>query len=240
MSEAEEKGLSPPQGAVKSYDQLLKLMETRSIPKVDIEFLKNQTIASGNEGKIISGLKFLGLIDKDGNPKEEINSLCVKGELRKENIAKIVRKAYAKLFDVVKLDLANADSDTLINVFKTDYGMGSLTTAKVGALVFVYFAEQADIPLSQDIKNKLSVSKEGLKKINQEKTKKPTIKRKLQEDKSKEDEDERPPLAPTVLARFELVGTGYVDIKDETDFEIAEAYWKALRRKLDIHGDEKS
>lgn len=207
-------------------------METRAIPKVDIEFLRNQTIASGNEGKIIAGLKFLSLVDKEGNAKEEMNSLCVRGDVRKENLSKIVRKAYTKLFDFVKLDLENADTDTLINVFKSDYVMGSLTTAKNAALVFVYFAKQANIPLSEDIKNNLSKTNDTHGVPAHEKVKKPAdIQNKSKEGSFKEKKD-IPSLPNDALARLELVGTGYVIIKDKNDFEIAEAYWKALRRKL--------
>jgi hypothetical protein len=41
-------------------------------------------------------------------------------------------------------------------------------------------------------------------------------------------------LPKEVLARFELKGTGYVDIKSKDDYEIAKAYWKALAKKLEI------
>ena len=151
-------GFLPPQGVVVWYDILLGLLENRQISKVDRAFLQNQEpkIASGNEHKLIAGLKFLGLIDKDGNATEAMNSLSLKGEKRRENLEKVVRKAYCLLFEKVKIKLEEVDSDTLINSFKTDYKMKSITTAEQAARIFVFLAQQAGITLSQPILDRLS------------------------------------------------------------------------------------
>jgi len=48
------------------------------------------------------------------------------------------------------------------------------------------------------------------------------------------------PLPETVLARLELKGTGTINIKDKTDFEIAKAMWNALMIKLGIKEEKDS
>jgi hypothetical protein len=234
MSETEEKvSHLPPQGAVKPYGEFLKLLETRQVPQIDISFLKDHKIASGNEGKFIAGLKFLGLIDKDRNATEDMNSLCVVGEKRKENLAKVVRRSYSLLFDTLKLDLEKADSDTLINAFKTDFKMGSVSTARQGAQIFVFLAQQAGISLSPQIEEKLSVSVERAKKLS-EVAKQPRGKKHEKGPPQGTPEDMHKPLMDDVLARFELKGTGYVDIKDKDTYELAKAYMKLLAKKLEI------
>jgi len=231
LSDAEAvAGVAPPQGSVKWYDDFLKILESRNVAKVDKTFLQNQSMASGNESKMISGLKFLGLIDKEGNATETMNSLSVKGEKRKENLEKVVRTAYSLLFDVVKIKLEEADSDTLVNCFKTDYKMGSLTTAEQGARIFVFLTQQAGIPLSQSIVEKLAVSLERAKALSQT-ARKPRAQKPIPEPQAGQIIRKLP---EEVLARFELKDTGYVDIKSKDDFEIAKAYWKALAKKLGI------
>ena len=136
----------PPQGTVRWYEDFLKLLETRKVTKVDREFLQNQGIASGNEYTIIAGLKFLGLIDKEGTAKEAMETLSVVGEKRKENLGAVVHKAYSLLFEGVKIDLEHSDPDTLVNCFKSDYKMGSPTTAGNAARIFVFLAQKAECP----------------------------------------------------------------------------------------------
>jgi hypothetical protein len=233
MGEAEEKGTNAPQGAVKSFVEFLKLLETRQVPKVDKSFLHDHGIASGNEYKFMAGLKFLGLTDNDGKATEDMNSLCVVGEKRKENLAKVVRRAYSLLFDVLKLDLEKADSDTLINAFKTDYKMGSVQTAKQGAQIFVFLAQQAGIPFSQQIQENLSVSLERAKKIS-EVAKQPREKKLEGKPSQITQKGKQETLPSDVLARFELKGTGYVDIKDKDTYELAKAYMNLLAKKLEI------
>jgi len=222
----------PPQGSVVWYDDLLKILETRKITKVDKGFLQDQKIASGNENKMIAGLKFLGLIDNEGNASEAMDNLSVVGGKRVENIEKVVRNAYSLLFDEVKIDLEKAEPDTLINCFKTDYGMGSITTAKQAAKIFVFFAQKAGITLSKSITENLAVTKKRKRPIGVSRRKK------KERSESKGVEEMQEQLSEDVLARFTLKGTGYVDIKDKDTFGIAKAYLKVLSKKLGITEEE--
>ncbi len=237
MSETEEKSLSPPQASVKSYDELLKLLENRTIPRVDVAFLRDHSIASQNESKFIAGLKFLGLVDKDGNATEDMNNLCNVESKRKENLEKTVRTAYSLLFEGIKIDLSNADSEVLVSAFKNDYKMGSMNTAVKGAKVFAYFAQKAGIPISEAILTKLAPSIATKKK--------PTVPKNKPK---REPQKGKPPIANAhtealpadVIARFELSGTGHVDIRSKEDFAIAKAYWITLCKKLGISDKDAS
>lgn len=222
-------GLLPASGSPMWYDALLKLLESRQITKIDKAFLENQDpkIASGNESTLIAGLKFLGLVDKDGNAKEAMSSLSLKGEKRKENLEKVVRTAYSLLFDEVKLNLAEANADTLTNCFKIDYKMGSLTTAERASRVFVFLAQQAGIPLSESIAGELGASRE--RKATTRKPREPNRGNEPKSPASKQDQ-----LSEEVLARFTLKDVGSVDIKDEDTFGLAKAFFKVLAKKLGI------
>lgn len=227
-------GFRPPQGSVVWYDFLLKLLETRKVPSVDRKFFQDQNVASGNEGKIIAGLKFLGLIDNEGGSTEAMDSLSVVGDQRKKNLQNVVRKAYSLLFEEVEIDLEKADANTLINSFKTDYNMGSLTTAKQAAKIFVFLAQRANIALSQSIIEKLAVS--------QVRKRPPPTARRRRKPKESEttgtQEVVQEQLSEEVLARLTLKGVGYVDIKDKDTYQIARAYLKVLSKKLDITEEE--
>lgn len=232
-------GFLPAQGSTVWYDTLLKLLESRQITKVDKAFLENQDpkIASHNETKLIAGLKFLGLIDKEGNATEAMGSLSVAGDKRKENLQKVVRTAYCLLFVEVKMDLEKAEANTLINSFKTDYKMGSLRTAKDGAKIFVFLAQKAEIALSESIVKELSTSLER-KRTTQPVSRKP---RQAKEDEQRSaGEGRQEPIPEEALARFTLKGVGSVDIKDEDTFGLAKAFMKVLAKKLGIAEKEES
>jgi hypothetical protein len=222
--------VGPPFGAIKSYSDFLKLARRIKIDKVDVQYLRTHEISSkGNESKVVNGLKFLGLIDKDCIATEKMIGLNLEGEEFQDHFEKVLREAYADLFDTVK-DLEKAKPQDIVNCLKGDYKMAP-TTAKKGAQVFVFLAQKAGIKLSEEIAKELGVSEE------REKAERRPIRKRRQEittilTKGK--------LSEEVLARFELKDTGYVDIKNRDDFEIAKAYWKALGKKLGITEKEES
>lgn len=221
--------IGPPQGSVVWYDALLGLLEARNITKVDKGFLQDQKIARGNEYKVIAGLRFLGLIDDENNATEAMDSLSVVGAKRRENVKKVVRSAYSLLFDEVKIDLEKAEPNVLINCFKTDYKMGSITTAKQAARIFTFLAQKAEIALSNSIVDEPTIRER----------RRPTRTRRRKKKKPTGDEEVKEQLRKDVLARLTLKGTGYIDVKDKDTFGIAQAYMKMLSKKLRID-EEKS
>lgn len=234
MSETEKATVFlPPQGAAVWYDTLLKLLENRQIQKVDKAFLENQEpkIASHNEGKLIAGVKFLGLIDKDGNATEAMSDLSLKGEKRRENIGKVVRKAYVLLLDEVKIKLEDVDSNTLINTFKTDYKMKSIQTAEQAARIFVYFAQQAGIPLSQSILDNLSTSLEKSKKL-AEIAKKPRGTKKTEEEPRENEEEE---LQEKGMYVGKLGDNIFIKLRKSNDRNTREKIAKHAKTLIDLY-----
>lgn len=230
-SKTEASALRPPQGAVSWYSAFFKLLETRQVVKVDKKFLQDQGIASGNERKMVPGLRFLGLIDKDGNSTAEMDSLSVMGEKRRENFEKVVRTAYHTLFEEIKINLEQASAETLVNSFKTDYQMGSLTTARQGAQVFAFLCQKAGILLSKTIIIDLTSNTERKKPGGGGAVKPRAPKGKLPQSEETAPTEQLPEQA---LGRLTLKDIGYVDIKDGDTLDIAKAYLKILSKKLEI------
>ena len=163
--------LQPPYGSVKWYDDFFKLLERLDISEVNLPFLKTHKIASGNEYKLVTGLKFLDLINEDGTATERLRSLRLTGETFTENFQKMVRDAYAVLLKTVK-DLEKAMPNDVVNTLIDKYGMAR-STAKRGAKIFIFLAQKAGIPISTQLaefrKKELEVTRERKKKKAKEK-----------------------------------------------------------------------
>jgi len=129
-SSATVKQLSPPYGGVAWYTSFFELLERVQIDKVDVSYLETNKIASGNEYKVVNGLRFLGLIDEKGNATDKMKSLKVVGDEYKKNLEKIVREAYIGLIN--KVDLEKAKPEDIINTLINEYGMAR-RTAQEGA-----------------------------------------------------------------------------------------------------------
>jgi hypothetical protein len=228
-------GFSPPQGSPSWYGALLKILETKQITRVDKKFLENQEpkIASGNETKLIAGLKFLGLVDKEANATQAMNNLALKGETRRENLDNVVRKAYCLLFDVVKIKLEESNANELINSFRTDYKIKSLTTAEQAAKVFVFLAQQAGIPLSKSIIEELTVS-QGERKAKKEEDKQ--LKGKPKSDRHIEEKGKYT-LIPEGMHKIEYEDTFIVFLK-KGDRKTREKVARVVKQFIDTYVEE--
>lgn len=102
---------------------------------------------SGSDAfQTIAALKFLGIIDKDGNKTDRMNKLQLKGEEHTQAILEIVKSAYKKLFDTVE-EANKLDKDDLFNDFISVYGLsGRLATTAVPN--FLWLAKQAGLEVS--------------------------------------------------------------------------------------------
>ena len=113
------------QGAlIHAFEQLRK----SAPPKVDAGYLQRFNIARANESYVISILRFLGIIDENGNRIEDnSNYLYGNEEAFKAGLEKALRTAYSALFDEMN-DALEADRDTLIHWFRSS----DKTSALVG------------------------------------------------------------------------------------------------------------
>jgi hypothetical protein len=92
----------------------------RNVPaKVDASYLQRFNIAPANESYVISILRFVGLIDEDGN-RVEANTGFLYGndEGFKEGMEAALRAAYSDLFADMGDDALDADKTTLTHWFR--------------------------------------------------------------------------------------------------------------------------
>lgn len=139
----------PPYGAVSWYENFFSLLERVQIDKVDAIFLKtNNVVSASNVYSVINGLKFLDLIDDEGNATSRMNSLKVVGGEYKKNFQKMVEEAYTSL--ISKVELEKALTDDVINRFIREYDM-TRSTATQATKIFVFLARNAGLTLSEQL-----------------------------------------------------------------------------------------
>jgi hypothetical protein len=81
--------------------------------------LQRFSIAPANESYIISILRFLGLIDEEGDPRDENTGFFFGGdEVFKPGLEQKLRDAYSPLFDEMGDDALTAEKDALTNWFR--------------------------------------------------------------------------------------------------------------------------
>lgn len=93
----------------------------KSFPKkVDAETLKRLGIAPSNEGYVIQTMKFLGLIDKEGQQSESGITLFTTHDDEKfaAGLEPMIRSAYADLFELRGDDAWTLDRGALITFFR--------------------------------------------------------------------------------------------------------------------------
>lgn len=97
--------------------------------KVDAGYLQRFSIAPANESYMISILRFLGLIDEEGDRRDEQTGFFFGGdEVFKPGLEQTVRDAYSNLFDEMGDDSLTAEKDALVNWFRAS----DKTSALVG------------------------------------------------------------------------------------------------------------
>jgi len=144
--------IKPPYGSVSAFKKFLDLLDKVTIEKVTTEIVRKYNLCSEkNEYKLVNGLRFLGLINENGEATEKLRALQLEGKLG-ENLNKVLRETYNKIFD--KVNLEKASREILINSFMTEYKMGK-GTAREGARIFVYLCQRAGIPLSKELQTTL-------------------------------------------------------------------------------------
>ncbi|MFC1944180.1 DUF5343 domain-containing protein [Chloroflexota bacterium] len=139
--------LSPPYAPWSEMEKVLKRLRGFRPPCVDIAFLQTHRIAPRNERAVINALKFLGIIDADGVPTELLARLKGGDSEYRENLAAIVKSAYADLF--ARVDIQDADVQTLRSYFMTQKVGQSVVPKCTRFLIGI--AREADMELSLDL-----------------------------------------------------------------------------------------
>jgi hypothetical protein len=125
---------------VKTFERFRK-----QFPKeVTASTLRQLGVAPKNETYVINILRFLGLIDENGNKVEEKAKAFLQHEDNKfsEQIAELVESAYKPLFDLYGLDAWEAGRDKLVTYFRTTDGSSDVV-GKRQAITFTALASLA-------------------------------------------------------------------------------------------------
>ena len=104
---------------------------------INVDMLKRLGMAKGKEGLAVHALKFIGVIDEEGNPTNEFDNLKKDYQT---TLKKLVEASYAELFSLIPSKLAN--QARLVKFFGE-----SVETAEYQAKLFVWFCKQAGIEL---------------------------------------------------------------------------------------------
>jgi hypothetical protein len=109
----------------------------------------NRTVFPGQSGgvqnQLLTGLKFLGLIDEKGRPTQALKDLTVEDEsARKQALAEVLRASYR---DVFELDIARTTPKELSDTMVASYNVSGDTREKA-VRFFLAAAQYAGIQLS--------------------------------------------------------------------------------------------
>jgi len=96
---------------------------------------------------LLSTLKFLNLVEKNGKTTPALQSLQMRGEEFKSNLEEVVRNAYAELFS--KIDPARDSRANIMNFFMKHYGI-SPSGAEKATTLFHDLCGEAGIPTLQE------------------------------------------------------------------------------------------
>ncbi len=106
-------------------------------------------LAGGVQSQLLTGMRFLGLITKDGKPTDALRAFAVRDEPeRKKQLAKILKDSYPALFD---LDLSKTTEGELRDQMSASYGVAGATTDRA-LRFFIAAAKFAEIHISSHVK----------------------------------------------------------------------------------------
>lgn len=162
--------LKPPYGNVSWYKKFFELIRSKSWEKIDIPIVEANIIGGPNATMLFRGLRFLGFVEENGKTTTKLKDLRVRGEEFKQNLKKVVEEAYTDFLKTVAVE--QAKPEYVVNYFIKSYGYGE-ATAQQAMKIFVYLAQEAAIPISQELLSG-KIEKPPTQRIPAEKRKKET------------------------------------------------------------------
>lgn len=160
-------------------DEFLKLIKRVRIDKVDRKWIANNNLCGeSNASKVVTGLKFLKLIDVEGNAvAANINQLKLEGDPYKIALQKIAKDAYKDLLSTV--DITKAYPVDVLNYFISTYQY-SKQQAQGALALFLHLAKQAELQLSNDLSKRKTTSETSKKSVPATDSRKPRKSRSTQ------------------------------------------------------------
>jgi hypothetical protein len=139
---------APPYFAWKTLLNTIERMQEHGPPnRIDRSFLSN--MSGAGQSQFMSGLRSLGLIDKDGVVQDALKDLVNKPDERRALIGRILRERYP---EAVELGKTTATTGELMDVFRKHYGVQGDTARKAIAFYLKAARYAEDIPLSPHFK----------------------------------------------------------------------------------------
>lgn len=97
----QDKTYNPIYITIPSLKRLIDLLSTRNLPKITVGDLESRKFAKSTGFQAIQGLKFLGVLDADGNTTEKARIFSMQGSGKEEKLEELIREAYSLLFATV-------------------------------------------------------------------------------------------------------------------------------------------
>jgi hypothetical protein len=147
MSQITEEVVASKYPYISSAGPMIKTFERfrKQFPReVTASTLRQLGVAPKNETYVINILRFLGVIDENGNRVEERARAFLQHEDEKfsEHIAELVESAYKPLFDLYGSDAWEAGRDKLVTYFRTTDGSSDVV-GKRQAITFTALSSLA-------------------------------------------------------------------------------------------------
>jgi len=144
--------INPPYGSVNRLRSMFELFSTHNFPQITSSFLKSRGFSGSDAFQTISALKFLGILDSEGNKTEKMSKLQLKGEQRTQSIQEILKSSYAKLFETVE-EPNKMSKDDLYNDFISIYGLSS-RLASTSVPNFLWLCKEAGLEIAENFELK--------------------------------------------------------------------------------------
>jgi hypothetical protein len=149
MNEAKRESIRKPPyvaaGTLWEFFNKLKFIATPA--HLDAKELEEYGIPKHWVYHLLSTLKFLNLVEKNGKTTPALQSLQMRGDDFKHNLEDVVRNAYAGLFN--KVDPARDSRANIMNFFMKHYGI-SPSGAEKATTLFLDLCGEAGIPTLQE------------------------------------------------------------------------------------------
>lgn len=158
-NEKQKKKITPPYLSVSKIEETFRLIANRNFKTIDNSVFEGYGYGVADALLAVNMLRFLSLIDDEGNPTSLIEKVRLQGDARKKEFEEIVRKAYENLFEIVSAP-QNLPIQELTNEFLTQYKL-SMRIAKSAVPAFIKLCEYAGLKEEGSIVGRKRTPKAG-------------------------------------------------------------------------------
>jgi hypothetical protein len=145
-----ERGRTPPYAPWAQVKNFLDAMKALNPKVIDLDYLKKNQMGGEGPSPLLATVRFLGLVDGQGNCTAKLDSIKVRGlQEYQQALQSIVRDAYAMLFNAV--DVEQADAKLIFNQMRSVYGC-SRRVATAAAPLFLSLCREAGITTAQQLR----------------------------------------------------------------------------------------